>query len=670
MTGNGTGVLAPDVSAGTAGEGSASPILARAVAGGKAAARNRKLHIGHFAFMRSVLQGLDTRESWDRYLRIEGEHNDIRHVNRTIAWIRDEFAAAAQRHARHGIARLVRIDARRIQEQAPQLPTLEEFAHEHGLHDFAQHEQIEHYQARFGTALPRRSRRQRLIAKQLEALDWLERLVVQPPRSGDAVASWLNPDLAGHLERAGIFTIGQLIDRINGLGMRWWSGVRAIGAAKAERIMEWLAAHETSINLSIGAHVKVKRSHLNAHDLDRVVPCATAIVPIEKLIVPAELDGTDGLYRVPQRQCLIEAKTDSEAVLTWIKAKPGLSEQQKIAMQRKRGIDPSVPEGPMEWLRYLSNTQRAYLKEAERFMLWAVVQHNKPLSSMTREDCEAYLAFLASPTPAARWCGPRGRERWGPLWRPFEGPLSPRAQQHAVAILKSLYNFLAAQCYLTGNPWNGISMPKATAPRINGARSFTQAEWQFIQGQLALLPTTSANRRLVFALPLLYSTGLRLAEAVAARVDDLCRVTYPGGRNREPVEYCELKVIGRGGKERRMLVPLDVTVELSKYLISRGLHPDPSHATNRGAYLLGKTVDIAERAPWSRRTVLQVDPKEGILAGRLYKVLKAFFADCANVLATTDAKGVARLAAASTHWLRHTYGARSTTADIALDVLQ
>ena len=37
------------------------------------AARKRKLHVGHFAFMRSVVQGLDPRESWERYFRVEGE---------------------------------------------------------------------------------------------------------------------------------------------------------------------------------------------------------------------------------------------------------------------------------------------------------------------------------------------------------------------------------------------------------------------------------------------------------------------------------------------------------------------------------------------------------------------------------------------------------------------
>ena len=64
--------------------------------------------------MRSVVQGLDLRASWERYLRVEGEASDQRTVRATIAWIRDEFSAAAKREDRYGTARLLRIDATRI----------------------------------------------------------------------------------------------------------------------------------------------------------------------------------------------------------------------------------------------------------------------------------------------------------------------------------------------------------------------------------------------------------------------------------------------------------------------------------------------------------------------------------------------------------------------------
>ena len=132
------------------------------------AARQRKLHVGHFAFMRAVVQGLDSRESWDRYFRIDGEATDLRTVRSTIAWIRDEFAAAAKRQARYGTARLVRIDATRIADPSLQLPSLDAFAEAHGLEDERQADQMAAYEAQYGRATQRLRQRARLIARQLE----------------------------------------------------------------------------------------------------------------------------------------------------------------------------------------------------------------------------------------------------------------------------------------------------------------------------------------------------------------------------------------------------------------------------------------------------------------------------------------------------------------------
>lgn len=59
----------------------------------------------------------------------------------------------------------------------------------------------------------------------------------------------------------------------------------------------------------------------------------------------------------------------------------------------------------MDWLQALSNTQRAYRTEAERFLLWAITHKGKALSSMSNEDCIEYRDFLADPQPRSRWCG-------------------------------------------------------------------------------------------------------------------------------------------------------------------------------------------------------------------------------------------------------------------------
>ena len=171
------------------------------------AARQRKLHVGHFAFMRSVVQGLDPRDSWERYFRVEGDATDQRTVRATIAWIRAEFAAAAKREDRFSTARLVRIDAARIADLSVELPSLEAFAEAHGLEDERQADQVAAFEARYandrGRATQRLRRRARLIARQLDALRWLEALVAQSPKAGDSVAAWLSPALAGHLEEIG-----------------------------------------------------------------------------------------------------------------------------------------------------------------------------------------------------------------------------------------------------------------------------------------------------------------------------------------------------------------------------------------------------------------------------------------------------------------------------------
>jgi len=639
------------------------------------AARQRKLHIGHFAFMRSVVQGLDAKESWERYLQVEGEATDQRAVRATIAWIREEFAAAAKRQDRFGTARLVRIDATRIADPSLELPSLEAFAQAQGLEDERQADQMAAYEALYsndrGRATQRLRRRARLIARQLEALRWLEGLVAQSPKAGDSVAAWLNPTLASHLEAADIFTLAQLVERINGIGRRWYAGIKAMGEGKALRIVEWLREHQDSMELQLGCHVAMARSKLYAHELQAVVAPATAIRPLEKFIVPVELDGTHGLYRRPQTQCLLKASNDYQAILAWLRSKHGLTPDQKAHLKARRRQRDSGLEQSLDWLQALSNTQRAYRKEAERFLLWAITHKGKALSSMSNEDCTQYRDFLADPQPRSRWCGDRGRERWSPLWRPFEGPLSASAQRHAVTILKNLYGFLVDQNYLMGNPWSAVGVPRTTGPKVNAGRSFSLAQWAFIEGQLKMLTSTSANQRLTFGLHLLYATGLRLSEVVAANVDDLQWVEYPAdASDDQPIEGWLLRVIGKGQKEREVPLPADVVGELARYLVSRGLDADPEDIGNQGAFLLGKASDAAERAP-GLSTGQVIDPRQGIAATTFYDQIKRFFEDCAGVLrGQGDAKGVERFTMASTHWMRHSHASHAIAAGMPIEIAQ
>ncbi len=591
--------------------------------------------------MRAVVQGLDTRAMWQRYLRIEGEHTDARVVRRTIGWMREEFAAAAKRHGRFGQARLILIDVSRIPEPAQHTPSLEAFARESGLEEFSEDEQLVHYRARYGTSSRQALRRSKLIARQLDALRWLEQLVAEPPHAADEVGAWFDPRIAARLQAKDIDTLTRLLARINGAGRRWWFGVPGIGAAKAARIEEFLNVHRDTIGEPIGAHVAVPRSKLYSHELDKVVPRTTAVVPMEKLLIPAALDGRDGRFRADRVRCLLRANNDYDALQAWLAAKRS------------------------------AHTKRAYRKEVERFLLWAILEQRKPLSSMSLEDCVAYRDFLADPHPRERWCGTRARARWSPLWRPFEGPLSSVAQRQALVVLKVLYKFLVDQGYLVGNPWNGVAPAKSTTPRLNAGRSFTAAQWAFVEDQLTLLVDTGANQRLRLALHFLYDTGLRLSEVVAVKLADLSFVAYPPeAGDDELVEGWLLHVIGKGDKARTVPVSFAVVSELSKSLLERGLDVDPEHPRNRDAHLLGRAPDALERAPWAAHVSMPRDPAQGITAATLADQIKAFFNRCAAVLTTRDPKSAARFARASTHWLRHTHGTHAVAAGTPLDVVQ
>lgn len=585
----------------------------------------RKLHSGHFAFMRALAQGLDERASWDRYLRLEGEHTDLRTVRKTIAWIRDEFAAAARRENKPGTARLILLDPDRI-KSAPKQPTLVEFAQAQGMEDFSEAEQLEAYEeayppsARGGSggqgrggqgASAQPTRRSRVIERQLEALRWLQGLVAQDPRPGDRVGAWLNPSLASRLERAGVPTLAALVERINGIGARWWVQVPGVGALKGSRILEWLHANEAVLGLRVGRHVDQPRAQLSLSSLAEVVPAATAIRPFEKFLLPADLDGRAGRFRAPIEKCLILARNDHEAIGAWLASKqPG-------------GVNGE-----------LSSTQRAYRKEAERLLLWAILERKKALSSLAVEDVADYKSYLAD--PPSTWCGPRHHQRWSPLWRPLEGPLAPVALRHSLTILRSLFAFLISQSYVTGNPFAAVILPSNPQRPLGSSRTLTFAQWNHVDALLKDHVDTEAGRRLRRGMRWLYATGLRLAEITTVKCEDLEQVEYKTADGTVATDWM-LSVVGKGGRRRQVPVPGELVDELGEELARFGFERQVSAPSNRGIHVMARfDTGFGRPASWS--------------ASGLYQAIRAFLTQAADSLEGADAR---QLKKASTHWLRH-----------------
>ncbi|WP_398494281.1 phage integrase family protein [Variovorax sp.] len=579
-------------------------------------AHRQRLQRAHFAFMRALIQGLDARASWDRYLRLEGESADMRNVRRTIGWMRDAFAAAARRERRPGTARLILLDPERF-ASAPKLPTLEDFAHAQGLEDFSHAEQIEAYEAAYPGAGAgggagqggAGSRRARVVARQLEALQWLEGLTAEDPRPDDPVAAWLNPALAARLERAHLGTLRELVERVNHSGARWWTRVPGIGAHKAARVIEWLQVNEQALGLRIGHHALRRRSQLAPEVLHAVVAPATELRPLEKLVLPPALDGSLGLFRSPAAGS--GARTDPEAIAEWLAG-------------RGAPRDARASAAPPT----LSATQRAYRKEAERLLLWAVLERGKPLSSLTPDDAAAYGDFLCAP-PAA-WCGPRHHQRWSPQWRPFEGALSPAARRQSLVILRGLFGHLVRCNYLVCNPFAPHELPMPTAAQVPAA----SAPWAHLDMQFDLRADDEAARRLRRALQWIRATGLRLGEVVALRcgdlvppsVDEATRTAHPW----------QLQVKGARGATRQVPLAAEHVRELEEELARHGFEPRVDAHANHGIAVLARFVaHPLQPGAWS--------------ASGLHKAMKRFLHQAAHGLDETQA---AQLRQLTTHHLR------------------
>ena len=150
-------------------------------------------------------------------------------------------------------------------------------------------------------------------------------------------------------------------------------------------------------------------------------------MPWEQLRLPHEADGSAGTYRAPHPTCTLDADNDCQAVQAWLS------------------------------LRKSAATQRAYRKEAERLILWAIVESGRALSSLTTEDAVAYRAFLSRPTPREGWVGPV-RPRGALDWRPFSNGLSARSAAYTLSVLGALFRWLIEQRCLLANPFAGVKV--------------------------------------------------------------------------------------------------------------------------------------------------------------------------------------------------------------------
>ncbi len=568
------------------------------------------------AFVRSWAEGLDLVAAWDRYLYVDGQ-GDGRRARGELQRLLDELRSLARAHGRPDLAALLRRDPEAIPDKGATIPTLDEFAAQQPADYYTEAELIALYQKQHGHADARSAarRRQRLRERLVQAVVWLTGVGVREPAPADPVTAWLDERLAARLAVVGIRTLEELVFWIRTKGFNWHRGVPKVGPEGAARTVRWLREHESTLG-TLPSPALVPMSQVDTVAL--TPPPRIGIVPLERFRPPSERDGSRGLNRASQERCKVAAANDYEAIHAWLRL-------------RVQG----------------THTWRAYRKEAERFLLWAVMERRKALSSLDGDDCVAYRDFLAAPGP--EWVGPRNAQRWSEAWRPFEGPLSVRSQASAMTIVRSLCEWLVRRHYLDSNPWDDVPA-RPDAPSMPQLRALSQKQWQLVQewsqGELAAAPSPALHR-LKFILDFAYMTGLRLAELAAAKLGWLRHEQLDDG------EWAwSIMVLGKRNKWREVPLPDPAVDALQAYLAVRGLRTE--------------ILDNAPESPLISKLSLEAP----LSTARIYEILVAGFERCATHIWGQDRRAAERIREASTHWLRHTYGSHSAARGVPQDVLQ
>lgn len=451
------------------------------------------------------------------------------------------------------------------------------------------------------------------------ALDALRTTTVQPPQPADAVDRWLAPRPARALAAAGIGTLAELmLFRLR--RRRWWQPVPGLGATGAQAVAAWLEMHPELTH---------RAAQVATHDQTRTRTEAPGqLLPVWSMAaLPTDLDGSQGRFRAQRETCGLAATTDAEAIAAWL----GLHES--------------------------AHTARAYRREAERLLLWAVVERRLALSSLTTEDATAYRTFLRRPAPAARWIGP-SCPRSSPSWRPFARPLTPRSTAYALSVLRALFAWLIDQHYVVINPFASVTVRGARfrAP-FDTARALDDHEWKAVRAFASRLEqrgwTAPAAQRLRFVLDFGYATGLRANEFVTATLGDV---------ERDPRGGWWLEVTGKGAKSGRVALPPLALNALRQYLKERG-RPVIRRRWDPSTPLLASS----NRSEMTRQRHAQyLSGEHGICAARLRQILGELFREVAEHVEAGNPGLAARLRQVSPHWLRHTHATHALNAGVEL----
>ena len=273
-------------------------------------------------------------------------------------------------------------------------------------------------------------------------------LAALPPHADHAISAWLRPRVARRLKGEGIQTLGELIAFCNRRGGSWWRSIPRIGPGRARAIVSWLRKQQATLQLTVEI------------DIDSDEQAGVPLVAADEVVeVGARASYVEGGGEWQRGEAARRSRRSNAWRCRMRSPAHGPTGENRAAafcyIQANHDLD--AVRAYLNRYRDQPKTLRAYTKELERFLLWAVVLRGKALSDLRVDDCEAYKDFLKSPDP--RFVGERFA-RHSPRWRPFAS-----RQDALVQLSRSV---MPCACCVRRSPGGSMC---AISPAIRGRRS-------------------------------------------------------------------------------------------------------------------------------------------------------------------------------------------------------
>lgn len=602
----------------------------------------------HFAHLRALAEGVEVKKSAFLYLGIEHGLQARPASQQTIDAVR-----AIARRSNERSARLIGLTIK-TDPLANQM-SLDDFIAARGLDDWSESDVMEMYKEAFPQD-PSYEKRVAMREKIIALLKRIEALSVETPKLSDMVTGWFDDSTAERFVKAGVVNLGDLHKTIS-IGGRWYENMPGIGKSKAKRIEGHLALILEGVVPS--PNEEVNRSALTYYTLGN----------FDKILKAFHEKIKSGELKEPDQAT--QENPSSDTSLTVVA--PGIDNTglvTTIHVQTKKTPSALLPatndvEASIWWVTVKTGsktTALVYLREAIRLMLWLKYERRgKQFSDMDITDCYAYLTFLQNiPT---RWLSKQHKAPFTLGWAPFKDQLKEDSYKNTIVIVCALFNFLDRTKYLEDNPWVLVNKKMSQSRRLNriDSKAITSKAMRMILDYLLIQPPCPELSRFKFILIFLSKVGLRSAELLSVKLQDF----------RLEVDGWELKVMGKGKKERLVAVPDAAMDAVKEYLTTRNIPIGEISISDKP--LIGKLKSRKKTASDGKDTHLGKSepdlPELTIGYQALYKFMRVWFKRIANA-ATLPEYDQKKLYAASTHWLRHTFGTIAVELEVPYDVIQ